>query len=616
MPFWRIVAALCTLLALTETAIAAAASADVEIHVSDAASREPVRLARVLLVGGKTYAGYTDATGAATFTGVDEGQYRATVSHAGFTRIGSEPFDVSAGRRVLVDVAMARVVGPKVIGRVQTRSIPRLETTTIASGSIQEKLGGGSLAQALGGFSEFGIGGGGFSIDGHDARETEVSIDGVPAGGAGSTGLDLRGLNLDLFSSASSSSTSQNVAGGTVALTTLEPTLAFQTSTTMSYGSDERTNLRFWARGTSGRIGYVYGHAAGGVNGPIDNLTYADASGLDYLHRSGSSARGDLAKIRIPLSVASAFTATFVSSRAAADIVCERFVGPLPCGFGPNNESVSRSSLAIGKLVFNGASSDGLLSVVRATGDSSEDLTRRLVNDTPAPAQTSSHSVSESVFGSLNLRGDLTTTSLVVSAGRARFDQRIIGPFSVAGGGSVSNVNATLRFERQFSERLSAFAALTAMKDGLDKPLGVSSGVSWKPNAADSFSGSVSVRNGGGTLISQGALRDPASLVTIVQAMPCLPRRLGIRRRRAAFPTCEPPGSIAGQDGRCRANSDARFSTTRASRRFSAARPIRGISTLHTSQPSAHSMPLRRVAARPPASRARAASTSSSRSGG
>lgn len=496
---------------LAETAFAAT-SADVEIQVTDAASHGPIRLARVLLLGGRTYAGYTDAAGVAAFTGVDEGQYRATVTHLGYTRIGSDAFDVTTGRRVLIEVGMAKASGPKAIGRVQTRSLARLDSTTVGPRSPQERLSGGSLAQALGGLAEFEVRDGGLSLDGHDPRDTEVAIDGVPSGASGS-GLDLRGLNLDLFSSASAGSGSQTTAGTSLALTTLEPTLAFQTSMTLAYASDERANLRFWARGTAGHIGYVYGHASGGQNGPTDNLTYADASGLDYLHRSGSSARGDLFKARVPLSVATAFTGTYLTSRSSSDIACERFVGPVPCGFGPGNEASRSASIAIGKLAFNGARSDGTLALVRTVGTSDDDLSRRLVNGAPSPAAAAGRFTSDSLFGSLNLRGSLSATSIYFAAGRARFDQRVSGAFSVAGGGSISTLSATVRREQQLNERLSAYTALSVTTDRLDKPLGASAGLAWRPNAVDSFSAGISVRNGGATLLSRGALRDPASLV-------------------------------------------------------------------------------------------------------
>ncbi len=440
----------------------AATTADVEIRVTEALSHQPIRLARVLLIGGRTYAGYTDATGVAAFSGVEEGQYRATVTHAGFARIGSEGFDVTIGRRVLIDVALAKAVGPKVIGRVQTRSVARLDSTTVGPRSPQERLSGGSLAQALGGLSEFEVREGALSLDGHDSRDTEVSVDGVPTSAGGST-LDLRGLNLDLFSSASASTGSQATAGATLALTTLEPTLAFQTSTTLAYGSDERANLRFWARGTAGRIGYVYGHASGGQNGPTDNLAYADASGLDYLHRSGSSARGDFFKTRIPLSAAAAFSGTFLTSRSRSDIVCERFVGPVPCGFGPGNEATRDASIAIGKLLVNGARSDGTLAVVRTASDSGDDLSRRFVNGNSSPAAKTGRFTSDSLFGSLNVRAGLSTTSISAAAGRARFDQQLVGAFSLAGGGSITTLNATLRREQQLNDRLSAYTALSVI---------------------------------------------------------------------------------------------------------------------------------------------------------
>jgi Carboxypeptidase regulatory-like domain len=499
-------------IAVSSAAAALAAGAEVDVRVVDAQTKKPVHLARIVLSGDGSVVGYTDSDGVASFTGLPEGTYTARVSRRGYVATSSRSFDVESRLRNTLDVSLAPAGALQVIGHVEARSSVRVSTTEITDRGPLERLAGGSLAQALQMSGEATVDGGLVSIDGHDPAQTGVSIDGVPVGGIGQP-ADLQGLNADLFSGVSVSSSSDAALGGNLNLLSLEPTLAVQTSTTLSYSTANRALWRSWLRGTAGNVGYVYSHASAGADGPLQGLVFRDASGLTYPHREGSSTRGDLLKLRVPLSAKSSFTLTGLSSESSSDDACDRISGPLVCGEGPGNGRTANTALAIARYRYDSGAFGMSFAGVSESSRYDVDRLSRYVNGVASPAAVSGMTRLTSGYFSANLVGAASNTILNVSATQVAFDQAIAGPFSPAGGGRSSLIDASLRHERHLSDAVDAYATLLYERNFVDKPLGIGVGASWKPGKGDLVSFSQRLQNGGAIPVLSGSLTDPASLV-------------------------------------------------------------------------------------------------------
>jgi hypothetical protein len=489
-----------------------AAGAEVDIHVVDAQTRKAVHLARIVLSGESSSIGYTDANGVASFSSVPDGAYTVRVSRAGYFAASSHLFDIVVDRRAVVEVALAPVSALQVIGHVEARSTIRISTAEIADRSPLERLAGGSLAAALDAGGEFSLQNGALSIDGHDSSQTGVSIDGVPIGGIGQA-AGLRGLNADLFGGASISSSSESSLGGNLNLISLEPTVATQTSTTLGITSANRAVWRSWIRGTAGNIGYVYSHAAGGADGPLQGLVFRDASGLTYPHEEGAASRGDLLKLRIPFSPKQSLTLTGLASATVSDDTCDRVSGPLVCGSGPGNFRTANTDLLIARYRIDSGAFGFSLAAVSEGSRYDNDQRLRYVNGAPAPVAVNGYSQLGEAYLTANLSGLTSNTILNVSATRVRYDQTILGAFSPAGGGESSLIAASLRHERHLSDFVDTNATLIFERNFVDKPLGAAFGLTWRPNRRDVVAFSERVQNGGAVPVLTGSLDDPASLI-------------------------------------------------------------------------------------------------------
>lgn len=131
--------ALVLLLGVPARAFAQSESAgEIRIVVTDADTKAPVDLARVLLSGSIITSEVSGPTGQVVFTDVPDGIYTARVFKRGYNAVTSARFEVLEGRSVTVNVALAIDTGGlKVIGSVSVKSTASVSTTSIGQDSAQ-----------------------------------------------------------------------------------------------------------------------------------------------------------------------------------------------------------------------------------------------------------------------------------------------------------------------------------------------------------------------------------------------------------------------------------------------------------------------------------------------
>lgn len=330
---------------------AAAQQSDVgqiRIVVVDQQSKAPVGLARVLLTGPVIASELTGANGQVLFTDVPDGIYRARVLKGGYAEVTSPQFEVIEGRAIEVSVSLANMAGLKVIGRVTVHSTATISADTLTADSAQRRLSN-DLADALNKLSGVSVSTSSddsnatqtVSLEGHDASQTQLTLDGIPLNAPGSAG-DLRMFATDLFSGAAVHLGPQlGGLGGGVNFTTLEPTLSWLTYATLSAGSYGRYNYSLAETGSDGKLGVAVETTDRYNPSLVDGQRYLDASGLDYIHDGASTIGGDLVKLHYAFSDAQTLMATFMNSTRATGLVCLRLNGATPCGYGPNNGNES-----------------------------------------------------------------------------------------------------------------------------------------------------------------------------------------------------------------------------------------------------------------------------------
>ncbi|HEY2474141.1 MAG TPA: TonB-dependent receptor, partial [Candidatus Cybelea sp.] len=358
----RPIAAACALLLafVTWTTIPAVAQSDtgeIVITVNDAQTKQPIDLARVLLEGPVITSEITTKSGKVDFTDVPDGIYRARIVKRGYESLTSNSFEVLDGRLVTVDFSLALETGNlKVIGTVTAKSTSTISSTSIDQNSPQRRLSN-DLADALNKLSGVSVSTSSddsdatqtISLEGHDASQTQLTLDGIPLNAPGSAG-NLGGFATDLFGGASvHMGPSLGGLGGSVNFSTLQPTLSWVTQLQLSTGSYGRYN---WSVGETGSLGKL-GIAVQSVNrlnpSLVDGDLYLDASGLDYVHDGDSTISGNVINARYEFSDSDSLSALFMNSTRNTNVVCLRYNGDpattLPCGYGPNNTDDSNVQL-------------------------------------------------------------------------------------------------------------------------------------------------------------------------------------------------------------------------------------------------------------------------------
>jgi hypothetical protein len=346
----RLIAAVAALAIFAGTGTPALAQSDngeIRIVVTDASSKQPLDLARVLLDGAVVSSELTGSNGRVTFTDVPDGIYRARVVKRGYQSITSAQFEVIGGRIVSVNVALLSDTGGlKTIGTVSVTASATISSTSIDQNSPQRRLSD-DLAGALNKLSGVSVTTSSddsdatqtISLEGHDPSQTALTLDGIPLNAPGSAG-NLRGFASDLFQGASVHMGAQlGGLGGSVNFTTLQPTLSWMSQLSASAGSNGKFNYSLAESGSFGKLGVAVQTVYRAVPSLIDGDYYLDASGLAYSHDGDGTYSGNLLKLRYAFGDDQTLTGTFLNSARDTNLVCLRQGAPpaLPCGYGPGN---------------------------------------------------------------------------------------------------------------------------------------------------------------------------------------------------------------------------------------------------------------------------------------
>ncbi|HEY8296951.1 MAG TPA: TonB-dependent receptor [Candidatus Baltobacteraceae bacterium] len=505
-------------------ALAQSDTGEIDIAVTDVATKAPVVLARVLLDGPVVASEFTGDNGKVRFTNVPNGIYRARVAARGYQVVTSSNFEVIDGRVVGVDVALALSTQLKVIGSVEAHSSATISTSTIDAASAQRKLSD-TLAQALGKLSGVTVDTSSgdsdatqtISLEGQDPTQTALSLDGIPLNAPGTAG-DLKAIGSDLFSGSSVRFGPQagGLAGG-VNFQTLEPTITWQSAFTLSAGSNGKNNYSAAESGSFGKLGVAAMHTYRATPSLLDGMFYRDASGLAYDHQGDQNSTGNLLKLRYQLNDAQTLTGMVLSSSNGSESVCTQFTGLLPCGSGPNNFHDSRYDLY--SLTDNALLGETQIQAAffGTASRTTNDLLNRFVDGVAAPTGTTSDrrssgfSVNATLPArdrhtiSINAYSTNTTTHFTPLVPQARpflgADQRAsYGAITVSD--SIRS-NTKLRFNESIGLSHASNAAGSLLA-------GIST--QWQPTAADTYSLSYNVGGTAAHAGRQGALTDPQSL--------------------------------------------------------------------------------------------------------
>ncbi|HEV3154914.1 MAG TPA: TonB-dependent receptor [Candidatus Baltobacteraceae bacterium] len=370
---------------------------EIDISVQQSNNKTPVVLARVLLDGPVIASEFTGDNGKVKFTDVPDGIYRARVFARGFQAVTSESFEVTNGKVVTVSVALALSSSTqlKTIASETVKSTATVSTTAIDQNSAQRRLSD-TLADALGKLSGVTVSTSSsdsdatqtVSLEGQDASQTALTLDGIPLNAPGSAG-DLRAIGTDLFTRSSVSFGPQigGLAGG-VNFSTLEPTLSWQNETSVSAGSNGKNNYSFGESGSIGKLGLAVMHSYRMSPSLLDGMQFLDASGLDYAHQGDSQSIGSMVKLRYQAGTAQTLTGMFLQNVNGSQLVCAQFTGDVPCGYGPNNSNDSR--FQVYSLTDNALAGDTQLqaSVYGMHSSSTHDLLDRYVAGIAEPTGT------------------------------------------------------------------------------------------------------------------------------------------------------------------------------------------------------------------------------------
>jgi hypothetical protein len=496
----------------------------IRIVVTDAQSKAPIALARVLLSGPVIASELTGSNGEVLFTDVPDGIYRARILKEGYDSITSAQFEIVEGRAVEVSVSLAYTSGLKIIGHVSVRSTATIGNDTLSEDSAQRKLSQ-DLADALNKLSGVTVSQSSdssdatttISLEGQDASQTQLTLDGIPLNAPGTAG-DIGMFATDLFSGASVHLGPQlgGLAGG-VNFTTLEPTLSWLTYATTSVGSYGRYNYSLAETGSDGKFGLALETTDRVTPSLVYGERYLDASGLDYVHDGTSTVGGDLVKLHYAFSDTQTLIGTYLNSTLDANLVCLRLDGTIPCGYGPNNGLQTNFNLY-------SLTDDALLGATTVQAsmfgmDSKriEDQLNRYVDGVPDPngyANTSS-SFGYSVNANLPSREHHTISiqayGVSSSVGFIPLVTQSVPYYTGASQSSYDTIQASDTIRSNDELTLNEILGVSHSSNAPATILGTA-GATWHPTARDTYSAAYSLGGvaAGGT--RQTILTDPASL--------------------------------------------------------------------------------------------------------
>ncbi len=499
-------------------------SGSIRIVVTEVDGKTPIGLARVVLDGPVIASELTGANGQVLFTDVPDGIYHARIAKGGYQFITSAPFEVINASAVTVDVKLASSENLKVIGTVVAHSSASVSTSSIGPDSAQRKLSN-DLADALNKLSGVSVQTSSddsdatqtVSLEGHDASQTQLTLDGIPLNAPGTAG-NLGAFATDLFSGAAVHTGPQvGGLGGGVNFSTLEPTLTWMSQATLATGSNGKYNDGFAESGSFGRLGVALQSTYRLNTSLVDGMRYADASGLDYVHDGDSSITGNLAKLRYEVSDSQAISAMFLSSARQTEIVCLRESQALPCGYGPGNTNQ-------GSVQLYSLSDDALLgettvaaSVYSSSFDMVNNQQNRYVAGVPQPIGFTSlsrnhgftlnatlpahlrHTVSVQAYGSWS---DQTTSPLVPAA---------IPYYNAAQTSTYSALQVTDTIHSSDKLTLDESVGISRSTNARASAL-ESVGAVWRPTTRDTYSASYALGGAAAGPTRATTLTEPQSL--------------------------------------------------------------------------------------------------------
>jgi hypothetical protein len=477
-------------------------------------------VSRVVLRGDVTITEISDTRDDTVFTGVPEGRYRVAVSRAGYRALLSDPFEVSAGKRVEVAARLVAAAAQlRVIGTVQVRQSAPADTSTLTSRSTAVTLAP-TLADAFGttpgvqlAQDDTPLGGQYISLDGHPAGQTGLSLDGIPLSAPG-TAADLSGLDSDLFASATVSfGASAAAPAGSVGFRTLAPTRPWQGRLNASYGSFDRGSLVLSETGSAGNLGVAVVHAARSTPSLADQARFADQSGLDYAHPGENRSSGDLVSLRYRAG-ATTFSTTLLRSSRDLDLICLQVSAALPCGYGPGNSARSGFDLASLSALAAAGRATVQVTAYAQSSSLSADLLHRRVAGADAPFEALVQSATRGAFAAVELSGGPHVATL-------RYDA-VASTTSGSAGAPGANASFALGRVSQLIDltdrvRLGPVVSLALGVDGAHTaglPSGLlgNASLAWRPTRGQT----VTLRTDVGTIVTPdgrtGIVTDPQSL--------------------------------------------------------------------------------------------------------
>jgi hypothetical protein len=511
-------------------ALAQSDSGEIDIVVVDAATKQPLELARVLLDGPVITSEITERNGKVTFTDVPDGIYRARIVKRGYDSLTSASFEVLDGRLVTVSFALASETGGlKVIGEVTAKASATISATSIDQNSAQRRLSN-DLADALNKLSGVSVSTSSddsdatqtISLEGHDPTQTQLTLDGIPLNAPGSAG-NLGGFATDLFQGASvHMGPTLGGLGGSVNFSTLQPTLSWITQMQMSTGSYGRWNYSVAETGSDGKLGLAVQTVQRLYPSLADGDLFEDASGLDYVHDGDSMISGNVMTARYEFGDSNSLTGLFMNSTRDTNVVCLRYNGDpqttLPCGYGPNN--TDDSNVQLYSLTDNALLGATQLqaSVFSLDNSSLYNQLARYVNGEPSPNGYSSDTKSSGYVVNATLPAqERHTISFQAYGTSSQFETTPLVPqaFQYYNGSQTTQYSVlqgtdTIHSSDKLTLAGSAGLSTATGNAGISELASVAA--TWRPTTRDTYSASYAL---GGAAATQGRLQilsDPASL--------------------------------------------------------------------------------------------------------
>jgi len=497
----------------------------IQIVVHDETGKAPLELARIVLDGPVVTSALTDKKGEVLFTDVPDGIYRARILRRDYQPITTKPFEIINGNFVTVAVTMALSTQLKIIGTVVATSTATVSSSSIGPDSAVRRLSS-DLADALNKLSGVSIQTSSddsdaeqtISLEGHDASQTQLTLDGIPLNAPGTAG-NLAAFATDLFMGAGVRFGPQlGGLGGGVNFTTLEPTLSWESYASLGTGTNGRYNDSFAETGSDGKLGIAVMSVDRLYTSFLDGMDYLDASGLDYDHDGDREISGEFVKLRYELSDSQTISGMFMSSDTDTSIVCTRLqYDGIPCGYGPNNYSagsVGLFSLSDDLLVGATSVQASLYSITNTT---LSDELNRYINGLPSPIGSSGlnathgftlnaqlpaaqrHTISLTAYGSWSTQNEYPLNNVAVpyytNAQHSNYSAIQVTD------AIHSNQHLTLNESFGFSQATGGFGGMLA-----------SIGTIWHPDKADSYQASYAITGSPATTSRSTLLSDPDAL--------------------------------------------------------------------------------------------------------